>query len=108
MSLATIPRQQIKHGHHTLSRARQRELLVFPAVHRDGATRDVLIAALWPDGPRSSDRPTHVLNAVLGRLRRSVAAATDDALADILMSVTVDTDSTRHWSTSICGISMTP
>jgi DNA-binding SARP family transcriptional activator len=63
---------------------RQRELLAFLAVHRDGVTRDALVAALWPDG--RPDRPTNALNAILGRLRRSLAAATDGAVSEILLA----------------------
>jgi DNA-binding SARP family transcriptional activator len=63
---------------------RQRELLVFLAVHRDGVTRDTLVAALWPDG--RPDRPTNALNAILGRLRRALATATGGAVSDILIA----------------------
>jgi DNA-binding SARP family transcriptional activator len=60
---------------------RQRELLVFLAVHPDGVHRDALVAALWEDNP--PERPTNALNTALSRLRRCVREATDGALSDI-------------------------
>ncbi|MBB5155918.1 LysM peptidoglycan-binding domain-containing protein [Saccharopolyspora phatthalungensis] len=60
---------------------RQRELLVFLAVHPDGVHRDALVTALWEDNP--PERPTNALNTALSRLRRCVREATDGALSDI-------------------------
>jgi hypothetical protein len=61
---------------------RQRELLVFLALHPDGVHRDTLIAALWHDNP--PQRPTNALNTALSRLRRALSQATDGALSDLI------------------------
>ncbi|MCU1680216.1 MAG: hypothetical protein JWQ81_955 [Amycolatopsis sp.] len=63
---------------------RTRELLVFLALHPDGASREALVAALWPDTP--SERSTNSLNTALSRLRRSVSAATGGTLSEIVMA----------------------
>ena len=60
---------------------RQRELLVFLALHPDGVHRDPLVAALWQDSP--PERPTNALNTALSRLRRAVHTATGGAIGDI-------------------------
>lgn len=60
---------------------RVRELLVFLALHPEGATREALVAALWAGNP--PERPTNALNTALSRLRRSLATATEGALSDI-------------------------
>ncbi|MEV6602767.1 BTAD domain-containing putative transcriptional regulator [Kutzneria sp. NPDC051319] len=62
---------------------RTRELLVFLAVHPDGASREALVAALWPDAV--SDNATNAMNTALSRLRRSVSVATGGALSDIVV-----------------------
>jgi DNA-binding SARP family transcriptional activator len=61
---------------------RQRELLVFLALHPDGVHRDTLVAALWQDN--LPQRPTNALNTTLSRLRRAVSQATDGALSDLI------------------------
>jgi DNA-binding SARP family transcriptional activator len=60
---------------------RQRELLVFLALHPDGVHRDPLVAALWQDSP--PERPTNALNTALSRLRRAVHTATEGTVGDI-------------------------
>lgn len=60
---------------------RTRELLVFLAVHPDGATREALLAALWPDNP--PDKTTNAMNTALSRLRRALAQATGGTLTDL-------------------------
>lgn len=60
---------------------RTRELLVFLAVHPGGATREALVAALWPDIP--PDKTTNALNTALSRLRRALANATGNTLHDL-------------------------
>jgi DNA-binding SARP family transcriptional activator len=60
---------------------RQRELLVFLALHPNGVHRDPLVAALWQDNP--PERPTNALNTALSRLRRAVHTATGGAIDDI-------------------------
>ncbi len=62
---------------------RVRELLVFLALHPDGASREALIAALWASS--TPEKTTNVMNTTLSRLRRSVQAATEGALADIVV-----------------------
>lgn len=61
---------------------RVRELLVFLALHPDGATREALVAALWAGNP--PERPTNALNTALSRLRRSLVTATEGAISDII------------------------
>ena len=61
---------------------RQRELLVFLALHPDGVHRDPLVAALWEDN--ASQRSTNALNTALSRLRRSVTQATGGAVTDFI------------------------
>ena len=60
---------------------RQRELLVFLALHPDGVHRDTLVGALWADNPPA--RPTNALNTALSRLRRSLSEATGAVVGDI-------------------------
>lgn len=60
---------------------RTRELLIFLAVHPDGATRDALMAALWAES--SQDKTTNALNTALSRLRRALTKATDGDITDI-------------------------
>ncbi|HWO64303.1 MAG TPA: transcriptional regulator, partial [Umezawaea sp.] len=61
---------------------RLRELLVFLALHPDGASREALIAALWATNP--PERATNSMNTSLSRLRRALAAATGGVLSDIV------------------------
>lgn len=61
---------------------RQRELLVFLALHPDGVHRDTLVAALWHDNP--PQRPTNALNTTLSRLRHAASQATNGALSDLI------------------------
>ncbi|MFI6098191.1 transcriptional regulator [Lentzea sp. NPDC051213] len=60
---------------------RLRELLVFLAVHPDGATREALVAALWADS--APEKTTNAMNTSLSRLRRALGKATEGALAEI-------------------------
>ncbi|GAA3863485.1 hypothetical protein GCM10022243_32530 [Saccharothrix violaceirubra] len=62
---------------------RLRELLVFLALHPDGASREALIAALWATSP--PERTTNAMNTALSRLRRALAAATGNALSDLVV-----------------------
>ncbi|QFZ24236.1 transcriptional regulator [Saccharothrix syringae] len=63
---------------------RVRELLVFLALHHDGASREALIAALWAASP--PEKTTSAMNSGLTRLRRAVAAATEGALSDVVLT----------------------
>ncbi|SER77373.1 DNA-binding transcriptional activator of the SARP family [Lentzea xinjiangensis] len=62
---------------------RLRELLVFLALHPDGASREALIAALWATSP--PERTTNAMNTSLSRLRRALAAATGNVLSDLVV-----------------------
>ncbi len=62
---------------------RLRELLVFLALHPDGASREALIAALWATNP--PERTTNAMNTSLSRVRRAVAQATENALSDVVL-----------------------
>jgi DNA-binding SARP family transcriptional activator len=64
--------------------ARLRELLVLLAVHPDGITRDRLADTLWPD--TSAGRPFATLSKNLVRLRRSIAAATEGQVCEIVLA----------------------
>jgi DNA-binding SARP family transcriptional activator len=62
---------------------RLRELLVFLALHPDGASREALIAALWATSP--PDKTTNAMNTSLSRLRRALAAATHGTVTDVVL-----------------------
>ncbi|WP_231949394.1 BTAD domain-containing putative transcriptional regulator [Alloactinosynnema sp. L-07] len=62
---------------------RLRELLVFLALHPDGASREALIAALWATSP--PERTTNAMNTSISRLRRALAAATGNVLSDLVV-----------------------
>ena len=70
-------------------RPRERELLTLLAVHPAGASRDTVIAALWPD--QRLRRPANTLNTVISRLRSALATATGDTSSDVL-----DNDNARY------------
>ena len=63
---------------------RTRELLVFLAVHPDGATREALLAALWPHSEQ--DKTTNAMNTAFSRLRHALAKATDGTLTDLAVT----------------------
>ncbi|WP_033293151.1 BTAD domain-containing putative transcriptional regulator [Amycolatopsis jejuensis] len=52
---------------------RQREILVYLALHREGCRRESLCAALWPDAP--GDRPYNSFHATLSQLRGALRRA---------------------------------
>ncbi|MFD5696498.1 BTAD domain-containing putative transcriptional regulator [Streptomyces lasiicapitis] len=60
---------------------KQREVLAYLALHKEGARREVLTATIWPDAPR--ERPYNSLHATLSQLRRALREATHDEIADI-------------------------
>ncbi|MEV0225228.1 hypothetical protein [Streptomyces sp. NPDC050704] len=60
---------------------RQREVLAYLALHRDGARREALTATIWPDASR--ERPYNSFHATLSQLRRTLRRATHDAISDI-------------------------
>jgi DNA-binding SARP family transcriptional activator len=63
---------------------RQREILVYLALHRNGSRRETLSAALWPDAP--GDRPYNSFHATLSQLRGSLRKATRNAVANIAVN----------------------
>lgn len=62
---------------------RQREVLVYLALHRDGARREALAAALWPEAP--AERPYNSLHATLSQMRRALAKATGGAVRELIV-----------------------
>ncbi|MFJ9179414.1 hypothetical protein [Streptomyces sp. NPDC102360] len=61
---------------------KQREILAFLAVHREGERREVITAAIWPDAP--SERPYNRFHATVSQLRRALRTATHDEIHDIV------------------------
>ncbi|MFF9897729.1 BTAD domain-containing putative transcriptional regulator [Streptomyces longispororuber] len=62
---------------------KQREVLAFLALHKEGVRREVLTATIWPDAPR--ERPYNSLHATLSHLRRALRLATHDVITDITL-----------------------
>jgi DNA-binding SARP family transcriptional activator len=56
---------------------RQREVLVYLALNPDGARRESLAAAIWPDAP--VERPYNSFHATLSLLRKALSKAIDDS-----------------------------
>ncbi|MFD3579215.1 hypothetical protein [Streptomyces sp. NPDC058644] len=61
---------------------KQRELLAYLALHRDGIRRETLTAAIWPQAPYT--RPSNAFHATLSQLRRSLHEATHGVVHDIV------------------------
>lgn len=61
---------------------RARELLVHLALHPDGAGRESVAAALWPDSPPG--RTTNALNTALTRLRQTLTEVTGGEVGDVV------------------------
>ncbi|WP_143517544.1 transcriptional regulator [Pseudonocardia sp. MH-G8] len=61
---------------------RARELLVHLALHPDGAGRESVVAALWPDSPPG--RTTNALNTALTRLRQTLTEVTGGEVGDVV------------------------
>jgi DNA-binding SARP family transcriptional activator len=61
---------------------RARELLVHLALHPDGAGRESVAAALWPDSAPS--RTTNALNTALTRLRQTLTHVTGGEIGDVV------------------------
>ncbi|MFD4560501.1 BTAD domain-containing putative transcriptional regulator [Streptomyces sp. NPDC058469] len=51
------------------------------ALHRDGARREALVAAIWPEAPQQ--RPYNSFHATLSQLRRALRTATHDTFGDV-------------------------
>jgi DNA-binding SARP family transcriptional activator len=63
---------------------RQRDIVVYLALHPDGVRRETLTAALWPDAPR--DRPYNSLHTTLSQMRRAVRKATDNTVDSLTVN----------------------
>ncbi|WP_344133036.1 hypothetical protein [Luedemannella flava] len=77
-----------------LGRAAARQILVYLAAHRDGATTDQLKEVLWPDVASSSAR--NRFNTTISHLRLALA----DAAGGTVLQHTIDQATpgeTRHW-----------
>ncbi len=61
---------------------KQRDILVYLALHPDGVRRETLGAALWPDAP--PDRPYNSFHATLSQMRRAVRAATNNDVDSVV------------------------
>jgi DNA-binding SARP family transcriptional activator len=62
---------------------KHREVLAYLALHADGARREALADAIWPNAP--SDRPFNSFHATLSQLRRSLRAVAGDERADLAL-----------------------
>ncbi|ASO21605.1 DNA-binding SARP family transcriptional activator [Actinoalloteichus hoggarensis] len=62
---------------------RQRELLVFLAVHPQGVSRELLVSTLWTAVPPR--RPTNALNTALTRLRNALSQATHGSISEVVV-----------------------
>ncbi|MFE0104477.1 hypothetical protein [Streptomyces sp. NPDC059009] len=62
---------------------KQREILLFLALHPDGVRREAIAAAIWPTAPRS--RPYNSFHATLSQLRRVFRSAADIALGEVVV-----------------------
>jgi len=88
LELAVLGRVHLYH-HHTHGHAdlidalapKQREILIHLALYPNGARRETLTTAIWPDAP--GDRPYNSFHATLSQLRRALRKATNDALTDL-------------------------
>lgn len=61
---------------------KQREVLVFLALHPEGVRREVVAAAIWPEAP--GDRPYNSFHATLSQLRRTLRER-DDAHENLIV-----------------------
>jgi DNA-binding SARP family transcriptional activator len=62
---------------------RQREILVYLALHPDGARRESLAAAIWPDAP--AERPYNSFHATLSQLRKALGKATGGTVTRLIV-----------------------
>jgi DNA-binding SARP family transcriptional activator len=63
---------------------KQKELLVYLALHPRGVRRDAIVADIWPDAP--GRRPANSFHATLSQLRRALRTATADMIVDITVN----------------------
>ena len=62
---------------------KQREVLVYLALHPDGARRDAINDAVWPDSPIS--RPFNSFHNALSTLRRALHQSTEGRIGEIVI-----------------------
>jgi DNA-binding SARP family transcriptional activator len=62
---------------------RQREILVYLALHHNGARREALAAAIWPDAP--AERPYNSFHATLSQLRKALANTAGEKLRHLVV-----------------------
>ncbi|WP_264765353.1 AfsR/SARP family transcriptional regulator, partial [Frankia gtarii] len=60
-----------------------REILAYLAAHPDGASRRILIDAVWPEDGKSLRLRDNRFYAAISQLRRTLVAATDGAIDDV-------------------------
>lgn len=63
---------------------KQREVLLFLALHPEGVRREALNDAVWPDS--KPPRPYNSFHNTLSLLRRALGSATDGALTDLVVN----------------------
>ncbi|MEV6242698.1 BTAD domain-containing putative transcriptional regulator [Lentzea sp. NPDC051838] len=63
---------------------KQREVLLYLALHSEGARREALNDAVWPDS--KPPRPYNSFHNTLSLLRRALGSATDGALTDLVVN----------------------
>ncbi len=85
LELCVLGRMSLVHRHHGQEREitdvttpKQREVLAFLALHRQGASREAIAAALWPE--TRSGRPYNAFHATLSQLRRALRQALGGSL----------------------------
>lgn len=74
-------------GEHDLSGAltpKQREVLVYLALHRHGVRRETLNEAVWPDS--RPPRPYNSFHNTLSMLRKAINDATDSRIANLVVN----------------------
>jgi nucleoid-associated protein YgaU/DNA-binding SARP family transcriptional activator len=83
-----LSRRDNRHSHDenliTHLAPKQREILLYLAIHPDGTRRDTLTATLWPNAQTS--RPANTFHATMSQMRRALQAATDHQLADLTLN----------------------
>jgi DNA-binding SARP family transcriptional activator len=62
---------------------KQRDIVIYLALHPDGIRRETLAAALWPDAP--GDRPYNSFHATLSQMRRAIRTATNSSVDSLIV-----------------------
>jgi DNA-binding SARP family transcriptional activator/nucleoid-associated protein YgaU len=61
---------------------KQRDIVIYLALHPDGVRRETLAATLWPDAP--IDRPYNSFHATLSQMRRAIRTATNNGADSVI------------------------